>query len=144
MELKNEKMATRESFKLSTKQKRYRTFSDNFKRSKVQEIEHGFVRVSEICKLYDVTSSAVYKWIAKYGTSNDKTEWIMVESKSDTQELLKLRKQVAELERAVGQKQILIDFQDKMIELAKEHYGIDIKKNSNSQPCSTSGKTEKK
>ena len=68
----------------------------------------------------------------------------MIESKSDTQELLKLRKQVAELERAVGQKQILIDFQDKMIELAKEHYGIDIKKNSNSQPCSTSGKTEKK
>ena len=137
-------MATRESFKLSTEQKRYRTFSDNFKKSKVQEIEQGFVRVSEICKLYDVTSSAVYKWIAKYGTSNDKTEWVMVESKSDTQELLKLRKQVAELERTIGQKQILIDFQDKMIELAKEHYGIDIKKNSNSQPCSTSGKTEKK
>ena len=137
-------MATRESFKLSTEQKRYRTFSDNFKKSKVQEIEQGFVRVNEICKLYDVTSSAVYKWIAKFGASNQKTEWVMIESKSDTQELLKLRKQVAELERTIGQKQILIDFQDKMIELAQEHYGIDIKKNSNSQPCSTSGKTEKK
>jgi hypothetical protein len=68
----------------------------------------------------------------------------MIESKSDTQELLKLRKQVAELERSVGQKQILIDYQDKMIELAEKHYGIDIKKNSSSQPCSTSGKTEKK
>ncbi len=137
-------MATQENFKLSTKQKRYRTFSDNFKRDKVQEIEQGLAKVSEICKLYDVTSSAVYKWIAKFGTSKLKTEWVMVESKSDTQELLKLRKQVADLERAVGQKQILIDYQDKMIELAEEHYGIDIKKNSSSQPCSTSGKIEKK
>ena len=137
-------MATRESFKLSTKQKRYRTFSDNFKKNKVQEIEQGLVKVSEICKLYDVTSSAVYKWINKFGTSKQKTEWVMVESKSDTQELLKLRKQVAELERTIGQKQVLIDYQDKMIELAQEHYGIDIKKNSNFQHCSTSGKTEKK
>ena len=60
--IKKQKMATRESFKLSTEQKRYRTFSDNFKKSKVQEIEQGFVRVNEICKLYDVTSSTALEY----------------------------------------------------------------------------------
>ncbi len=137
-------MANRRDFKMSTSQKRRRRFSENFKRDKVRELEQGYVRVVELCKLYDVSSAAIYKWIAKFGSGKDKKEWLMVESKSDTQELLKLRKQVAELERKLGQKQILIDYQEKMIELAESHYGIDIKKNSNTQVCKTSGITEKK
>ncbi len=137
-------MANREDFKLSTSQKRRRRFSENFKREKVRELEQGYVRVVELCKLYDVSSAAVYKWIAKFGTGKDEKEWLMVESKSDTQELLKLRKQVAELERVLGQKQILLDFQEKMIELAEQHYGIDIKKNSSTQAFNQSGIKEKK
>jgi transposase len=35
----------------------------------------------------------------------------------------------AELERIVGQKQIIINFQNKMIELAEQEYQVDIKKN---------------
>ncbi|MGE0930274.1 hypothetical protein [Peijinzhouia sedimentorum] len=50
----------------------------------------------------------------------------MVESQSDSARLLELKKQVADLERIVGQKQLLIDFQQKMIELAEEEYQIDI------------------
>ena len=37
---------------------------------------------------------------------------------------------IAELERIVGQKQLNIDYLEKVIELAKEELGIDIKKNS--------------
>ncbi|MBK5261313.1 MAG: hypothetical protein JJE17_01920, partial [Peptostreptococcaceae bacterium] len=44
---------------------------------------------------------------------------------SDTRQLLALKKKVAELEQIVGQKQILIDFKDKMIDLAEETYGVD-------------------
>ena len=50
---------------------------------------------------------------------------------------------VKELERIVGQKQILIDFKEKMIEIAEEKYGIEIKKKKGSQPSSGSGKTGK-
>jgi len=57
-----------------------------------------------------------------------KPERLIVESDSDTKKLLELKKRVAELERIVGQKQIMIDFKDKMIELAEEHYKFDIKK----------------
>lgn len=42
----------------------------------------------------------------------------------------------------VGQKQIVIDFQEKMIDLAEEEYGIDIKKKFETRPSSTSQKTE--
>ena len=47
---------------------------------------------------------------------------------SDTRALRELKERVAELERLVGQKQIEIDFYQKMIDLAQEHYGIEIKK----------------
>jgi len=49
---------------------------------------------------------------------------------------------VAELERIIGQKQIEIDFKDKMIELAEEVYQVDIKKKFCTQPSSGSGATD--
>jgi transposase len=73
----------------------------------------------------------------------DKKEKMIVESESDTQELLALRKRIA-LERTIGQKQLLIDFKDKMIDIAEEMYGVDIKKKLSDQLSSTSGSKEKK
>ena len=72
---------------------------------------------------------SVRRWIAKFSSMKEKKERLIVESQSDTVQLLELKKKVAELERVVGQKQLLIDFQQKMIELAEEEYRIDIKKN---------------
>jgi hypothetical protein len=55
---------------------------------------------------------------------------LIVESESDTVRLIEYQKKIAELERLVGQKQVVIEFQNKMIELAEEEYKIDIKKKS--------------
>jgi len=135
-------MATREQFKMTTAERRRRHFSDSFKIQKVREIETGKTKVSEICKQYDVTATNVYRWLNKFGTMKDKKERLIVETDSDTRQLLELRKKVAELERIIGQKQILIDFKDKMIELAEETYGVDIKKKFSTRPSNTSGTTE--
>jgi hypothetical protein len=82
----------------------------------------------------------VYKWIAKFGSMKQSNqERLIVETQSDTYQLLELRKKVAELERLIGQKQILLDFKDKMIDLAEEAYGIDIKKKFSTEPLNTSG-----
>jgi hypothetical protein len=51
-----------------------------------------------------------------------------VESKSDTSKIIALEKRIAELERLLGQKQIEMEFKEKMIELAEKKYGVDIKK----------------
>jgi hypothetical protein len=58
--------------------------------------------------------------------------------------MLALQAKIAELERVVGQKQILIDFQNKMIEIAEQEYQIDIKKKFDSEQSYTIGSIEKK
>ena len=136
-------MAKREQFTLTTAERRRRTFSDTFKRQKVKEIELGLVKVSEVRKQYQVSNSAVYNWISKFGTDNEKPERIIVETMSDTRALQDLQKRLAELERSIGQKQIEIDFYKKMIDIAEEHYGIEIKKNYSSRAYDTSGSNEK-
>ena len=57
---------------------------------------------------------------------------------SSEKKVKELNKRIEELERIVGQKQLNIDFLEKMIELAKEQYGIDIKKNSSTPPSTGS------
>ncbi len=117
------------NFKQDTKTRRYRRFSDNFKQGKVREIESGKATVREVCKAYEVSDVSVYKWLEKY-SSKSKPERTIVESKSDTQKILALQKKVADLERVLGQKQLEVEYKDKMIEIAESKYGIDIKKNS--------------
>jgi hypothetical protein len=68
-------------------------------------------------------------------------ERLVVESQSDTQKILELKRQVAELERKLGQKQIQLEFKDKMIDLAEERYKIDIKKNFGTKASSDSEQT---
>ena len=56
-------MANREQFKLTTQERHRRSFSETFKRNKVQEIESKQVRVSDICRQYSVSAASVYRWI---------------------------------------------------------------------------------
>jgi len=137
-------MARLEQFKLDLEDRKRRRFSDNFKLQKVRELELGKVKISELCKQYEVSSTSIYRWINKFGMKKDKKEKLIIETESDTKELLLLKKQIAELERIVGQKQILIDFKDKMIELAEQTYGVDIKKKFSTKPQDITGKTENK
>lgn len=137
-------MAKRENFKLTESERRRRTFSESFKIKKVRELETGVAKISELCKAYEVSDVSIYKWINKYGIMKDKKERLVIESESDTQELLALKKRIAELERTLGQKQLLIDFKDKMIDIAEDMYGVDIKKKLTDRLSNTSGCTEKK
>ena len=131
-------MANRQRFKATVAERRRRHFSDGFKKSKVLEIEQGRSSVSEIGKQYEVSTVNIYRWIGKFGTMK-KNERLIVETDSDTRQLLELKKRVAELERVVGQKQILLDFQNKMIDLAEEEYKVDIKKKYSSKLLDQSG-----
>ena len=136
-------MAVRETHKLSRSERYTRSFSDSFKLQKVREIETGKSRVSDICKQYEVSNTSVYRWLDQFGLMKDKKERLIIETQSDTRELWELKKKVAELERIVGQKQILIDFKDKMIDIAEEMYGIDIKKKFSTRQSDTSSDTAK-
>lgn len=123
-------MATIERFKMSTPERRRRVFSKAFKVKKVKEIEQKKVTIAQVSRAYEVSKASIHRWINEYGSANEKIERVIVEEKSDTALLLQYEKKIAELERLVGQKQVLIDFQAKMIELAEKEYRIDIKKKS--------------
>lgn len=136
-------MATRQKLQLTVSERKNRRFSESFKIQKVREIETGLTKVSEICKEYEVSGTAVRKWINKFGIMSKKPERIIVETESDTKQLIELKKKVAELERSIGQKQIQLEFKDKMIEIAEEMYGVDIKKKLSTRVSKESGRNGK-
>lgn len=109
-----------------------RYFSAEFKKRRVEELEKNLVTVSDICKTHKVSRTSVYKWLYKYSNMAKKQVRQVVEAKSDTKRIQLLEEQIRELERTVGQKQIMIDFKDKMIDFAESTYQVDIKKKFNS------------
>jgi transposase len=134
-------------FDWEMKPKAQRSFNDDFKKKKVRELEKNITSISDICKTYAVSRSAVYKWIYKYSAMAKKQVKVVVEAKSDTQKIKALEERIKELERIVGQKQLLLEFKDKMIEIAENTYGVDIKKKVGSKLSSgttTTGKNTEK
>lgn len=125
--------------KLTSRERQMRYFSEDFKRKKVSEIERNLIGVSALCREYQVTRSSVYKWIYKYSRMRKKGVKQVVEAKSDSQKIAALRAQVKELERIIGEKQIKLDFQEKMIEIAESEYKVDIKKKFSGKPSSGTG-----
>jgi len=119
-----------------------RIFNESFRKDRVNEYESGKLTVLEISRLYGVSYQTVYKWIYKYSRYNKKSLKIVEHKESYTNRLKQLQDRIKELERIVGQKQISIDYLEKMIELAKEDLGIDIKKNFDSTQSSGSGNTD--
>jgi hypothetical protein len=79
----------------------------------------------------------------KFGSNKTKGTKLIVEEESDTLKIKELQSKIAELERLLGQKEVQLAFQNKLIEIAENTYGIDIKKNSDTKPSSGSGSTEK-
>lgn len=121
--------------------KRY--FSEDFKKGKVRELEKNVTSIPDICRTYSVSRTAVYKWIYKYSVMAKKQVKQVVEAKSDTLRIKALEDRIKELERIVGQKQLLLEFKDKMIEIAESDYGVDIKKKVGSKLLSGTTSTGK-
>jgi len=132
-------MARESTFRIKPTKKLVRYFSDSFKQSKVREIERNLTTVRMVSKEYEVSSTAVYKWLYKYSILRAKQLRQVIEPMSDAQKIKDLRKKIQELEQLVGQKQIQLEFKEKMIELAEQLYSIDIKKKFGSSHSDGSG-----
>jgi transposase len=127
--------------KLISKQRKY---SEEFKKSIVNDFESGKFSVLQLERLHNISNVSLYRWIYKYSQSNEKGQRIVEMKDSSTQKLKALEQKIKELERTVGQKQIQIDYLEKMIDIAKDELNIDIKKNSNTPQSSGSEATKRK
>ena len=120
-----------------------RHYSEDFKREIVSVFESGKLSVLQLEKLYGISNSLIYNWIYKFYTKKKKGFRVVEMKESNIDKLKHLEQKIKELEQIVGQKQIKIDYLEKMIDIAKEDLNIDIKKNYNT-PQSTGSEGIKK
>ena len=121
-----------------------RKFSEEFKLKVVADYESGKFGIRELEKMYQINNANIYNWVYKYSKYNKKSIQIVEMKDSQSKYMTDLEKKVKELERAVGQKQMQIDYLERMITIAGEEYSIDIKKNSNTPQFGGSKNIKKK
>ena len=113
--------------KLEIKQRR--VFSEEFKKYKVKELIEKKITVRQLSRLYEVSVVAIYKWLYKYSVHYQQRTKLVIEMESEAYKTMQLLQRVAELERVIGQKQLEIDFLNKLLEIGSEEMGFDLKKN---------------
>jgi transposase len=121
-----------------------RIFSDQLKKKIVKDIEANKVNILGVSREYQVSQASVYNWLNKFSAHLHPTTTIVMQMDSEQYKTKELEKRVAELEAALGRKQLEIDFLNKLIDIADEDLGINIKKNTSTQPSPGTGKTKGK
>ncbi len=117
-----------EFLRLNRLERQNRYFSEEIKRKLVNDLDRRIVSIAEVCRVHQVNRSAVYKWIYKYSPMKKKGKRMVIEAESDTRMIEQLKEKIKELEQSVGQKQVKIDFLEKMIKLTEDDLKIKIKK----------------
>jgi transposase-like protein len=105
-----------------------RVFDLDLKLDLVKKIERGELVVSDVSKLYHVSTTAVYKWLYKYSEFYKVKTRVIVENKSISKKLKDQQNRIEELERALGQKQMRVDYLEKLVEVTGVRLGEDIEK----------------
>ncbi|MBK8515469.1 MAG: transposase [Saprospiraceae bacterium] len=75
---------------MSTKRTR-KVFSESFKKQKVELIESGKLTTGSVATQFDVSYTAVYQWVKKFGKAT-RPDKIVIESDSDYLKVLELQK----------------------------------------------------
>ncbi len=110
-------------------QRELRYFSEDFRKMRVKELEKGTATVSEISKIYNVSRSAIYKWIEKYSIGYHKAVVKIVEPKSITKKMKNKDETIKNLKQIIAEQQVSIIYHEKLLDILNEHYGENFKKN---------------
>ena len=127
--------------KQSIKLQKKRYFSVAFKKEKVNQILTKKITICELSKLYDIRQQIIYRWIKKFSPQKEDDVKINFEMENEAQKTLFYKEQNSELERIIGKKQIELDFLNRLIEIASDELGFDLKKKFSTQPSNGSDKT---
>lgn len=127
-------MSTKTSFK------QVRFFSLDLKKYIVKQIESGGFSITQASREYEVSITTIYKWLYKYSINLKKGTRIVVEKDSVEKNVAQLKRQIKELEAALGRKSLQSDLYEIMIDLASKELKTDIKKNFGEQVSTNLGK----
>lgn len=112
--------------KLSLKPRRI--FSNKLKEKVVRDIEQGKVNVLGVSREYAVSERAVYDWLKKFSAYLHPSTTLVMQMDSEQYKSKELEKKIAELEAALGRKQMEVEYLNKLIEIAGKDLGMDLKK----------------
>jgi len=113
-----------------------RIFSEEFKVQKVQQIVDKKISVKDVSDLYGVSQMSVYRWLYKYSPHHNKGTIQVVQMESEATKTKQALQAQAELERALGRKQLEVEYLEQLISTASAALKIDIKKKFDSRPLS--------
>lgn len=111
-----------------------RVFSEVFKREQVAKLVSGELSIAQLAKNWQIATKTAYQWLYTYSPQHTKGTIMVVQQDSEATKTQQLLQQIAQLERALGQKQLIIDYQDKLMELASKELQVDLKKTFAHQP----------
>jgi transposase-like protein len=84
----------------------FKRYSLAFKQEVIREVESGrFASVNAARQHYGIGGVTLGKWLKRFGKSALQGRTVRVEMQGEADRILELRKQVAQLERALGQTQ---------------------------------------
>lgn len=84
--------------------------------------------IAQLARDYSVSSTSIYKWLYRYGNERKKGVRMVVEKESESYRTAELKRKVSELERLLGQKQVEIEYLNRVIIEGNSHFQCDLKK----------------
>jgi len=131
------KKATRK--KTTLKQIKY--FSIEIKKQIVRDIENGKCSVIEASRELNCHHQTVYNWLNKHSRYLKTNKQIVVQDKSEAYRSKQLEARIKELEALIGRQYMENALLEKVIELAGEEYGADLKKTFSKKASNGSAST---
>ena len=112
---------------MEEERKRMVRYGEGFKREVVALYEKGG-SASGLSRLYGIGGSmTIQKWAWKYGR-RARVGIEHIRSITDVDKMKQLEREKAELQRQLGKAHMKLQFYEELVEVAEEHYQIDIKK----------------
>ena len=106
-------------------------YSEAFKQKVIQEIENRSLTPAEARRKYDIAAATVHHWIRRFKKHHLLRRVVRVEMPEEIKPsdiIKKLKREKQELESALAQTQLKLIAAESLVEVAEEHYQIDIKK----------------
>ena len=110
-------------------------YSLAFQQKVVSEIESGKLNIGDARRLYDIRGhETIQKWIRKFGKNHLLSKVVRIEMKDEKDRVRELEKRIRQLESALADEHIKNAVLESLVEIARDKYGLDLKKKSGQAP----------
>ena len=106
----------------------HRIFSEGLKKQIVKDLVSKRLTLRQVVLEHQVSRTSVYQWLYRYSPVHKQKCTLVVQMESEEQKKYALQQRIAELERIVGQKQLEVDYLNKLLEVGSKELGFDLKK----------------